>query len=319
MAATPDPDAPFLIKSNADGRSPALRSTGARAKPQRAKKTSTVPSPKWSVSFIWWTPEQYRAWQAILPQINPEAGRKPDRATRQVYHLSRRLRDTQAIIYKIAIPRIQDNLIAEVTLYFEEVGAPDTGRQKGPQDDTNPNDSGRRHRPGLSCRTTRPAPAMSDYICRRPRVIEARVTIPERRGAIQAERSKSTVRPRSRAKSIWRSRAAWPIAAPSWLAASAIPGCWPCADVGQGARWRYVPGQHFYQSAPRTIIQSGLNGDCSDPVMPLRIADQPIGAMGAHRATPGDVARCAARHHLGLGWWFDPDGQIWLGQIEYPG
>ena len=138
----PSPDAPFLIKSMPMGEVGFEIDRRTRKNRSGQKKTSTgANSPKWSVSFIWWTPEQYRAWQAILPQINPKLAANQIK-TRQVYHPF--LDDyeiTQAIIYKMAIPQIQDNLIAEVTLYFEEVGAPDTDAKKVLKTTTNPNDS----------------------------------------------------------------------------------------------------------------------------------------------------------------------------------
>jgi len=47
------------------------------------------------------------------------------------------------------------------------------------------------------------------------------------------------------------------------------------------------------------------------------IADQPI-ARWMRIEQPGDAALAQLATYLGLGWWFDPDGQIRLGQIEYP-
>ncbi len=107
----------------------------------RKKVATGSKSPKWSMLFSIITPEQYAAWQAILPQINPKLDANRAKV-RQVYHPF--LADyeiTQAFIYEMDIPRWGEGLIADVTIYFEDVGAPDTTEKKTLKPTNNPEEN----------------------------------------------------------------------------------------------------------------------------------------------------------------------------------
>ena len=155
---------------------------------------------------------------------------------------------------------------------------------------------------------------MSDYSCGGRALIEARVTIPEQ-GAIRAEVEVDGETAISGEVDLVLTGG---VAYRCTVMAGGVSDTRVLAVLtsGKGTLGDVVPGQHFYQSAPRTIIQSGLNGELLNPVMPS-IADQPI-ARWMRIEQPGDAALAQLAAYLGLGWWFDPDGQIRLGQIEYP-
>lgn len=137
----PDPTAPFIVKSI---RGSVGFDIDRRKRKNRSgkKKTGTgAKSPQWTVSFIFWTPEQYRAWRAILPQINPKLAANRIKS-RRVYHPF--LDDyeiTQGTIYHLDIPQWDDKLIAEVTLYYEEVDDSDVDQKKSLKKTSDPNDA----------------------------------------------------------------------------------------------------------------------------------------------------------------------------------
>lgn len=79
-----------------------------------------------------------------------------------------------------------------------------------------------------------------------------------------------------------------------------------------------VEGQHLYQATPRTIFEQILNGSGETlfPEMPA-ICDQAI-AHWMRIATTADNALAQLVRHLGLAYWFEPDGRVRIGQIDYP-
>lgn len=105
------------------------------------KKTGTgAKSPQWSAQFIYWTKEQYDAFRAILPQINPHLAANRMK-TRKVFHPF--LDDygiTQGIIHRLEFPQWEGQS-ATVTLYFEEIAAPDKDTKKVLKPTTDPDAS----------------------------------------------------------------------------------------------------------------------------------------------------------------------------------
>jgi len=91
--------------------------------------------------FLMWTPGQYSAWQAILPQINPKLAANRSKV-RRIYHpFLADFEITQAFIYRIDFPQWVEGLMAEVTIYFEDVGSPDKDAKKTLKPTNNPQDS----------------------------------------------------------------------------------------------------------------------------------------------------------------------------------
>jgi len=121
----PSDEAPFLLKG-ISGHVGFDIDRRKRKNRSGQKKTSTgSKSPKWTMVFMFWTPEQYQDWQSILQQINPKLDANRIKS-RQLYHpLLADFEITQAIIYQIDMPVIDpQSLFAEVTVHFEEVNPP---------------------------------------------------------------------------------------------------------------------------------------------------------------------------------------------------
>jgi hypothetical protein len=85
-----------------------------------------------------------------------------------------------------------------------------------------------------------------------------------------------------------------------------------------------IPGQHFFEATPRTIAENIVAHTANDPTlretinaaMPA-ICDEPIARWMRLKTTADDALSQLVRY-LGLAWWFDPDGQIRIGELEYP-
>ena len=89
------------------------------------KKTATgAKSAKWTGQFIWWTKEQYDGWLTLLPQINPHLAANKLKTRRIEHPFLTDYGITSGTIYKMDIPQWEGQA-AMVTIYFEEVEAPD--------------------------------------------------------------------------------------------------------------------------------------------------------------------------------------------------
>lgn len=107
------------------------------------KKTATgANSPKWTMMFIYWMKEQRDAWVTLLPQINPHLAANRLK-TRSIFHPFLDDYDiNQCVMYKLDFQQWEGQA-ATVTMYFEEVGAPEGGREEsayphnGPDQDQN--------------------------------------------------------------------------------------------------------------------------------------------------------------------------------------
>lgn len=102
------------------------------------KKTATgANSPKWTMQFIWWTKEQYDAWQAYLPQINPHLAANRLKTRRIEHPFLSDYEITQCVVYKMDIPQWESQAVM-LTLYCEEVAAPETEVKKALTPTTDP-------------------------------------------------------------------------------------------------------------------------------------------------------------------------------------
>lgn len=135
----PSPSAPFALKSLQGGVGFDIDRRKRKNRSGRKKVATGSKNPQWQMVLAWWTLAQYQAWQTLLPQINPHLAANKLK-TRKVYHPF--LADyeiTQATIYRLDIPQWTDGLIAEVTIYFEEVRTDDSDAKKTLKPTTDPN------------------------------------------------------------------------------------------------------------------------------------------------------------------------------------
>ncbi len=85
-----------------------------------------------------------------------------------------------------------------------------------------------------------------------------------------------------------------------------------------------IEGQHFVEATPRTIVENivahtaenAADREKLNPVMPA-VCDLPIARWMRMRSTADDALNQLASY-LRLGWWFDADGQIRIGELTYP-
>jgi hypothetical protein len=86
-----------------------------------------------------------------------------------------------------------------------------------------------------------------------------------------------------------------------------------------------VPGQHFVEPTPRSIIENILSHTADDPTGQMQeqlnptlppICDQPL-ARWMRIQTTADDALNQIVSFIGLDWWFDLDGRIVVGEIVY--
>lgn len=85
-----------------------------------------------------------------------------------------------------------------------------------------------------------------------------------------------------------------------------------------------IPGQHFFEATPRTIVENIISATAPNPFdrellnpsMPP-LCDRPI-ARWMRIGTTADDALTQLMRYLGLAWWFDPDGQVRIGELTYP-
>ena len=105
------------------------------------KKTGTgSKSPQWTMLFIFWTYEQYSAWRTYLPQINPHLAANRMKV-RKFYHPFLDDYDiTQGTIHRLDFPQWEGQATT-VSLYCEEVAAPDADAKKALKPTTDPNAS----------------------------------------------------------------------------------------------------------------------------------------------------------------------------------
>lgn len=85
---------------------------------------------------------------------------------------------------------------------------------------------------------------------------------------------------------------------------------------GMGTLTAHVDGQAFYEATPRAILQQTIGVESLNVELP-EIVDEPI-ARWVRIAGPADVAVSLLARHLGLSWWFEPDGSVKLGALSYP-
>lgn len=85
---------------------------------------------------------------------------------------------------------------------------------------------------------------------------------------------------------------------------------------GMGTLTTSIGGQSFYEASPRTILQQTIGLETLNAELPA-ILDEPI-ARWVRAAGPADEAVSILAKYLGLGWWFEPDGTIKLGELKYP-
>lgn len=85
-----------------------------------------------------------------------------------------------------------------------------------------------------------------------------------------------------------------------------------------------IPGQHFYDTTPRTIVDNIMANTSGGPLLREMVNqdlpgvfDQSIARWMRIRTT-ADEALTRLTNHFGLKWWFDPDGRIRIGTPEYP-
>ena len=135
----PDPAAPFALMRMSGGVGFDIDRRKRKNRSGRKKVATGSKNPQWQMEFSWWTLEQYRAWQNMLPQINPHLAANKMK-TRKVYHPF--LADyeiTQATIYRLDLPQWGDGLQGQVTIYFEEVLTSDSDAKKTLKPTTDPN------------------------------------------------------------------------------------------------------------------------------------------------------------------------------------
>jgi hypothetical protein len=104
------------------------------------KKTSTgSKSPQWTMGFQIITSEQYQAWKALLPQINPKLDANRAKVRRVFHPFLADYEITQAFIHRLPFPQWDAQLLAAVTLHFEDVGSSDSDTKKALKPTTDPN------------------------------------------------------------------------------------------------------------------------------------------------------------------------------------
>lgn len=136
----PSDDAPFVIKSMSGGVGFDIDRRKRKNRSGRKKVATGSKSPQWSMTFAFWTPEQYRGWSSILTQINPKLAANRSKA-RSIYHpFLADFEITQAFIFRIDFPQIDtQSLFSEVTIHFEDVGASDKDDKKTLKPTNDPN------------------------------------------------------------------------------------------------------------------------------------------------------------------------------------
>jgi hypothetical protein len=121
----PSKDAPMFLKSLSGSVGFDIDRRQRKNRSGRKKTSTGAKSPQWTMVFEIFCAAQYTAWQAILPQINPHLAANRLK-TRKVYHpFLADFEISQGTIHRIDFPQWTEGLKADVTLYFEEVAAPD--------------------------------------------------------------------------------------------------------------------------------------------------------------------------------------------------